>query len=83
MNKSKVRGLKWNLKKLKGLILHFTLKFIMEFTMNVRRGNIFFFEVSKNFPSCIVSLREAGTSKFDKSKTQGNIKIIRGGNIFV
>ena len=46
------------MKKLKGLILHFTLKFIMEFTMNVRRGNIFFFEVSKNFPSCIVCLSE-------------------------
>ena len=26
MNKSKVRGLKWNLKKLKGSVLHFTQK---------------------------------------------------------
>ena len=30
MNKSKVRGLKWNLKKLRGSVLHFTLKIILD-----------------------------------------------------
>ena len=30
MNKSKVRGLKWNLKKLRESILHFTLFIIIE-----------------------------------------------------
>ena len=28
MNKSKVRGLKWNLKKFRGLVLHFSIYFL-------------------------------------------------------
>ena len=27
MNESKVKGLKWNLKKVRGSVLHFSLKF--------------------------------------------------------
>ena len=32
MNESKIRGLKWNLKKFKGLILHFNLLFLLHNT---------------------------------------------------
>ena len=41
MNKSKFRGLKWNLKKLRGSVLHFTLKDINKnFTCTPKRNLI-------------------------------------------
>ena len=41
MNKNKIRGLKWNLKKLRGSVLHLTLKDINKnFTCTLKRNLI-------------------------------------------
>ena len=60
MNKSKVRGLKWNLKKLRGSVLHFTFfsPFLIWFDWFWFRclGMSFFFKKKKNIFFNIFSL---------------------------